>query len=253
MFLLYNRSTRPTGRILAAYLGISHGTTPPDIREDNLVRWGNTGRMRFIPRSTLNRREAIEKASNKFVALTEFSDAGLQTPTFSRDPLPLSLLRSDKGFGGTDIEFIFQTVDAPENSAGKFYSKYIPKAREFRVHVFSNRIIKTQEKIIPDDAHDYDPVAWNGNYFRHIGFENLDPRARTMAINAVATLGLDFGAVDLILGEDRQYYILEVNTAPGLTTRNSIESYGNALARSLNLTDIPCTLPDELEAEEIGA
>ncbi len=252
MFLLYNRSTRPTGRILAAYLGIAHGATAPDTREDNLIRWGNTGKIRYIPRSTINRREAIEKASNKFTALTEFTDAGLQTPAFSREPMPLSLLRSDKGFGGTDIEFIYQTLDAPGNRAGKFYSEYIPKAREFRVHIFNNRIIKTQEKIITEDF-EYDPVAWNGNYFRHIGFENLHTRARTMAINAVATLGLDFGAVDLILGEDGRYYVLEVNTAPGLTTRNSIESYGNAFARSLNLTDVPRTLPDNMEAEVVDA
>ena len=250
MFLLYNRSTQPTGRALAEYLGIPGGREAPGDREDYLVRWGSTGRVRYAPHSTLNRRESIDNASDKYVALTQMREAGLQVPEFSLNPMPLSLMRQRRGFGGTDIEFVYQTDDVParRNPEDTFFTRYIPKAREFRVHIFNNRIIKTQEKIVTRDA-DYNPVAWNGTYYRHIGFENLERRARIAALTAVATLGLDFGAVDLILGEDGQYYVLEVNTAPGLTTRNSIESYGNAIARSLNLTDIPRTLPDELDDE----
>ena len=44
-----------------------------------------------------------------------------------------------------------------------------------------------------------------------------DPVRDTIAVNAVKALGLDFGAVDIIYNEkENQYYVLEVNTAPGL-------------------------------------
>jgi D-alanine-D-alanine ligase-like ATP-grasp enzyme len=36
------------------------------------------------------------------------------------------------------------------------------------------------------------------------------------SISAVNTLGLDFGAVDLIVAKDGRVYVLEVNTAPGI-------------------------------------
>ena len=47
------------------------------------------------------------------------------------------------------------------------------------------------------------------------------------AIKAVETLGLDFGAVDLILHNDTPY-VLEVNTAPGLQVDNRLEAYVRA-------------------------
>ena len=40
--------------------------------------------------------------------------------------------------------------------------------------------------------------------------------AKTQAQNAVEALGLDFGAVDIILGKNGIWYVLEVNTACGL-------------------------------------
>jgi D-alanine-D-alanine ligase-like ATP-grasp enzyme len=42
-----------------------------------------------------------------------------------------------------------------------------------------------------------------------------NPAAEAAAIAAVASLGLDFGAVDVILREGKAY-VLEVNTAPGI-------------------------------------
>lgn len=52
------------------------------------------------------------------------------------------------------------------------------------------------------------------------------------AVKAVEALGLDFGAVDLLIGEDRQTYVLEVNTAPScspLTARAYVDKFAALL------------------------
>ncbi len=65
-----------------------------------------------------------------------------------------------------------------------------------------------------------DQVNWkirsyaNGFLFSRYGIYPSEARDQ-LAVKAVAALGLDFGAVDLI--EDKgKFYVLEVNTAPGI-------------------------------------
>ena len=48
------------------------------------------------------------------------------------------------------------------------------------------------------------------------------------AIGAVSALGLDFGAVDLIVDANGKEYVLEVNTAPALSPMR-VEKYVQAL------------------------
>jgi glutathione synthase/RimK-type ligase-like ATP-grasp enzyme len=55
------------------------------------------------------------------------------------------------------------------------------------------------------------------------------------AINACKALGLDFGAVDLIQDIKGNYYVLEINTAPGLegaTVANYAAAFTEALANA---------------------
>ena len=61
-----------------------------------------------------------------------------------------------------------------------------------------------------------------------------DPTSIQLAIDAVQAVGLDFGAVDLIYNQHyNQFYILEVNTAPGLEGTTLI-NYVNAFIGDLN-------------------
>ena len=54
---------------------------------------------------------------------------------------------------------------------------------------------------------------------------------RSLAIDSVAALRLDFGAVDIIWNKRHdRYYTLEVNTAPGLEG-TTLERYSNAIRR----------------------
>jgi hypothetical protein len=135
--------------------------------------------------------------------------------------------------GGTDVKVYMQSYDITVQGASAFYTKYIPKVAEYRVHVAFGRIIKASQKRCRDiDL--YDPIVWNHGTGHHfITNPALDARLH-LATGAVEALGLHFGAVDMIKGEDDSFYVLEVNTAPGLieTTRGAyVEAFRNEISR----------------------
>lgn len=102
----------------------------------------------------------------------------------------------------------------PETS--EFYTEYIPNTREYRVHVFRDEVIRVQGKYL--DYPEQHKNSYIKNYAQGFRFRAPDRELissrKEAAIAAVRALGLDFGAVDLLIGEDRKEYVLEVNTAP---------------------------------------
>jgi glutathione synthase/RimK-type ligase-like ATP-grasp enzyme len=108
--------------------------------------------------------------------------------------------------------------DVPE---APFYTQYIPKTDEYRVHVWGGQVLDVQMKKrrteIPDEE-----VNWqirnhnNGFVFARDGVNPPDC-VHTAAVRAVSALALDFGAVDIGYNAKRdKCRVYEVNTAPGL-------------------------------------
>lgn len=140
-----------------------------------------------------------------------------------------TLLRANSGRGIVMAETVEDLVDA------ELYTGYIKKKFEYRIHVAFNQVIDVQQKARNLDIADED-VNWqirnhdNGFIFKREGVD-VDKVAKDMAVRAVNRCGLHFGAVDLIYNERQdQYYVLEVNTAPGLEGK-TLESYVNAFHR----------------------
>jgi hypothetical protein len=132
-----------------------------------------------------------------------------------------------------------------------FYSKYIPTSREFRVHAFRGEVLKISEKLLTDQ--EKFEVPWirnfdNGYTFRQVrdlrGF--LRTRVEDAGKNAVDALGLDFGAVDVILGDDGEVYVLEVNTGPGLADA-SLEVYAKKFAELLGIPEDRLNWPEDMQ------
>lgn len=103
----------------------------------------------------------------------------------------------------------------------KLYVKYIKKEQEYRLHVFDFDVFFIQRKARALDVPD-DNVNWqvrnhaNGFIYANQDIE-LPDVAKYMAVEAIQTLGLDFGAVDMIYNaRQNKFYVLEINTAPGL-------------------------------------
>lgn len=100
------------------------------------------------------------------------------------------------------------------------FVKYIKKVQEFRVHVAFGNVIDVQEKRKRTDYRGEINYAVRNH---HTGWvycreEIIEPASlRESATKAVRSIGLDFGAVDIIYNRHKNTcFVLEVNTAPGL-------------------------------------
>ena len=135
---------------------------------------------------------------------------GRESRVFGRD--------TDNGQGGSGI-----TVYEPGEPIGPhlFYTKYFRKQREFRVHVFRDRVICTSEKKRINghaNPHKYIRSHKKGWVFAFNCLKDnpVPPEVEATAIRAVKALNLDFGGVDVGWHEKTGPVIYEVNTAPGL-------------------------------------
>lgn len=116
------------------------------------------------------------------------------------------------------------------------YTEYVPKKEEYRVHIVNQNIIDVQRKVLSEAKKTSgEDINWrvrnhdNGFIYQR---DNINPprSVPNMALAAVAAIGLDFGAVDIVYNakSDRSY-VLEINTAPGLQG-TSVTNYARALA-----------------------
>lgn len=150
---------------------------------------------------------------------------------------------------------------------GEYLQRDVVKYREFRAHValwLDNPVFTIQEKKPKPELwdatfggmdHEYEwpvpnvdmrailPVTWNiesGFYFkRNTGPQNREEkinrfpifkRIENVAIRAVKALGYHYGAVDILMDEQRELWIVEVNSHPAIKNPKSVEIYQGAFA-----------------------
>lgn len=191
----------------------------------------------------LNKPQAIRNASNKLKSFELFREAGVSIPPFftsKEDAIAYinnargnsivcrTKLNGHSGDGIVLSDSVDEVVDAP------LYTAYVKKQEEYRYHVFMGQVVDIQRKARKRDVEDAD-VNWKvrnldgGFIFAREGVVG-SPVASEEAIKAVNALGLDFGAVDLIYNaREDKYYVLEVNTAPGLAG-STLEGYARRFA-----------------------
>lgn len=129
-------------------------------------------------------------------------------------------LTGHSGQGIVIAESVDQLVQAP------LYVQYIPKKDEYRVHVMNGEVFFVQRKArkldVPDENVNWQVRNLDGGFI----YANQDVQApeavKTQAKNAIMALGLDFGAVDVVVTARGKVNVLEVNSACGLagTTLN---------------------------------
>jgi hypothetical protein len=243
--VLYHRRSRPTGAILGEALGIPHGTTvPDDERADVLIRWGAAQGIPLRARNTLNRRDAITNATEKLQSLQIMQAAGVPVPPFAANPAVLRapfLGRNRNHARGTDIVLCMQQGDVERNPRD-YYVEYVPTARELRIHVFRQEVIYCAEKLLTNPAAACPYIRNHAHGYTFRQFRNLGTLQEAAAISAVRAHGLDFGAVDLIIADDGQTWILEVNTAPAcapLTGRKYVDAIARWMEEQHNIVLTP--------------
>ena len=248
-FILYSKGTAPTGKALAEALGIEGGSTPPKDRIDLLVRWGSTERIPFVPRLVLNRANAISLAADKLHSWEILKAQGISVPEIITNDVAQgadglikvpTLGRKRHHTQGQDIVLCMQSRDVRRcirRGESDYFVTYIPTDREYRIHVFKNKIIRVSQKLLKD-GEPWVPFVRNfeNGYVFGQPKKTLTPDQEQLCIKAVKILGLDFGAVDLIYGDDKKSYVLEVNTGPALI-ENGLDAYSTAIKEVLRGVD----------------
>jgi glutathione synthase/RimK-type ligase-like ATP-grasp enzyme len=100
---------------------------------------------------------------------------------------------------------------------GWYAGELINKTREYRIFVAQGRVACVAEKT-PGNPKD---VAWNvakGGRFDNVSWDEWPLKAIRVSLEAFSLCDLDFGGVDVMIDEDNNAYVLEINSAPSLTS-----------------------------------
>lgn len=207
---------------------IKHEGKVLNIPKQVVINWGSSAWARgVIAKEILNTPESIAKAVNKLQAfkamqghasIPEFTESRLEAGKWLVEGFTVVARTVLNGHSGQGIE-IYKGEDEKVLADAPLYVKYINKKEEYRLHVFRDEVFFIQRKARNKDVAE---VNWqvrnhkNGFIFAN---QNVDvpEEAKQQAITAVKSLGLDFGAVDIIWNEKQnKYYVLECNTACGI-------------------------------------
>lgn len=232
-------------KALASYAGFKRCRTNKFFKAgDKLVNWGCSDWGGLNPMgipAILNTAKAIKAASNKLLAFQLMEDKVKCVPwtddltvakQWSAEGSTIVARQKLTGHSGDGIIIIEK--GEPVHMA-PLYTKYIFKDKEFRVHVVAGNVVDTQRKIKDPNQ---EVKTWkvrshqNGFIFARNNISSSLDRD-TLATSAVAALGLDFGAVDIVEDKHGCFFVLEVNTAPGLEGQ-TIESYAKAFGAIAN-------------------
>jgi hypothetical protein len=224
----------PTGRLLRQMLA-ERGLIRAPYR--GVVNYGYGGP------SNLPALNARAGTFNKLQELELLRAKGVTTVPFSRSPMDLVapvLGRSLHHTRGNDIIVygvrpgILRPVHRHD-----FYTQLVPKAREFRIWSFRRKVIGCYEKMLTYPAklgrRGRSREVWNyrnGYAYLFRRPEETPENLKELARSAVDAVGLDFGAVDLIVDNQGRGFVLECNSAPGQEgRRQSITSLVNHIER----------------------
>lgn len=242
VYVLFHAKSHVTGERLRDYLGVPGGRDTPNSRPDYLVRWGNRGGAGYRPsEDVFNSQSALNHNTNKLDTLDTLESAGINVPSYTTERSELgdeidypALGRDEQHTRGEDIRLILQQRDDYFGESADYFVEYIPTEREYRMHVFNGEVITTHEKRLRSEEDPQPPYLRN----HETGWIFAEPREEQpperLAVDAVGTLGLDFGAVDIIRSESGDFYVLEVNSAPSLDESN-LRRYGDAIAEATGI------------------
>jgi len=229
-------SAKLLARNLTPFVGHYVLSGRPRRRYINIL-WGKGISVPNSPQS----HEAIAIARNKLSTFKVLEEDGINIPLFTTDRQVAEEWIEDgetvfarhtlTSCGGLGID-ICQENPLPN---APLYVKYIKKKKEFRVHVLNEAAIDVQQKK-HRRATDFNSMIRNHqNGWVFCRQDIIEPEGlRDIAIKAVNSVGLLFGAVDIIYNErQNKLYVLEINTAPGLT-ETTARKYAQSLSEYIN-------------------
>jgi glutathione synthase/RimK-type ligase-like ATP-grasp enzyme len=203
---------------------------PPSDDGELFIRWGCT--VDVPSRNVLNIAGALHQVNDKLNFRETLDNAELCPPTYFSErearknatfPIVIRPRNHSRGrnfYICDDVEQLsdtWWTLSVKHGESDLYASDLIDKAAEYRVFVVSGRAVSVAEKTPgnPDD------VAWNvakGGRFDNVRFDAWPLKVVRYAIEAFNLTSLDFGGVDVMVGKDGEVYVIEINSAPSLTS-----------------------------------
>ena len=213
-----------------------------------IINWGVGDDTKFpefeFDFNLLNCPDAVMRAINKRAAFGIWAGDSVSTVPWTSNKavakewlevghtiVARKVLTGHEGHGIVIVDPGQPLCDAP------LYTKYVGKIREYRVHATRDKAFATHMKI-KDPKTKEPPKTWkvrsyaNGFIFQRNNVPTSAARD-ALAVQAVASLGLDFGAVDIIEDTFGKFYVLEVNTAPGIEGQTT-PAYAKAIKELVN-------------------
>jgi len=224
--IIYHNISSKTGKELKRVLNVGGGIEIGDSRFNKLIRWGNSNAIRYQAGSVLNKKDALNLCADKQRALQVMTSAGVRVPPVAnRFDGEILIGRTANHTQGKGLFVIASQRDfdlAKNNLHCTHFMSYIPTEREYRVHVFQGAVIATAEKRMSDHATSLHVRNYEtGWVFKYL--ESCPTDISNTAISATRSLGIDFGAVDVIKSINGNIYVLEINTAPSLIKEGTDE------------------------------
>lgn len=165
---------------------------------------------------------------NKLGELQRFHRAGIAAPRWWKEPptdeavYPI-LARQSSHYLGKDIKACETPAKAAKASAS-YFTQLIPNNIEYRVWVFRDKCLGVYRVLnkalrLGSDYPMFPPeIGWSYERLYEEEGDTIPETAIRLAKEAIAAMRYDFGAVDILHGTDRRYYVLETNSAPGAET-----------------------------------
>lgn len=221
---------------------------------DFIINWGSGSVPAWWPgdinnnnriHAFLNHPRNVSIAANKLHTFNRLREADVSIPEFTTDVLvangwlrngnALFLRHTLTGHSGEGIQVARNFTDL--RAVPRMIVKAIQNHGEYRVHVVNGEVIDYIKK----RRHNDDRPTQNQNDVRNLANgwvytrQNLRrlERIETLAVSSVSALGLDFGAVDIIMDENGEVYTLEVNTACGMSD-TTLNAYVQAFTRIID-------------------
>lgn len=194
--------------------------------DEVVIRWGCTSNV--ASKRVINTAAAIHGVNDKgtFRMLLDEHELCPQTWRHPHD-VPLDIInkqgvivRPNSHAQGRNL-FLCRNqrelLQAWAKCQGGYIGAFIKKDREFRVAVVQGRTAWVAEKTPADK----DAIAWNvaqGGRFDNVRWDGWPLKVVRAAVEAFELSDLDFGGVDVMTDAEGNAYVIEINSAPSLTS-----------------------------------
>lgn len=220
-------------------------------RTDLIINWGSSVTPAWTPVGTfLNNVKSVNLAGDKLLAFNKLRQC-VNIPNYTESQLTaqqwvnegeVAVVRAVlRGHSGAGISLVGANIDQGDMTGivpeAPLYTSYIKKAREYRVHIFNRKMIYWQQKMVrkdfPDEVNYQVRSHATGWIYATEAATPPSSSVVSLARHSVNTLGLTFGAVDVVWNSYKEMAsVLEVNTAPGLSG-STINKYRDAVLEML--------------------